>query len=184
MAVPFKVRWFLLRFALLSLAFETLFFFVLANSPGFARYLELHARVVSLLLGWLGFQVEVHDATILLDGSTFLVGRGCDVTRPIGLLIAAILAFPARLHSKAMAIALGVLLLQSVNVVRIVSLILLNRLQPSLVDSVHLAVWPLFLALLILWFCTSWARRAVAVPSASTGANARFSDHADTSVPP
>ena len=159
MSAPIKPAWFLLRFAGWALLGEALFFLVLADGPVYRSYLAAHAWVVSGLLNAVGFDVGVQGATLILGGSAFEVARGCDVTRPIGLLAAAVLAFPATPRSKALAIGKGVLLLLGVNLIRIISLIFVNRGWPELFDSVHLAFWPLLLILLMLWFWTAWAKR-------------------------
>ena len=154
---------FLLRFLLLAALCEAIFFRSFADGPLFAWYLAMHARAAGFVLRTLGIAVEVHGTTLSLGSGTFEIARGCDATRALGLLCAAIMAFPASWRSKGLAIVKGTVLLLAVNLVRILSLMFVSRVRPELFEHLHLAFWPLLLILTMLWFWTTWARREVQV---------------------
>jgi exosortase/archaeosortase family protein len=150
---------FLLRFLAWAALFESLFHLFVAGSAAFARFLELHARIAAGLLRMVGLEVERSGAVLTIGADDFEVARGCDVTRPIGLLVAAILAFPATWRSRLRSALWGTLLLLTLNLVRILSLIQAARFSSELHRHLHLSLWPLGLILVLFAYWLRWARR-------------------------
>jgi exosortase H (IPTLxxWG-CTERM-specific) len=84
------------------------------------------------------------------------------------ILIAAMLAFPATWKQRAIGIVAGLIAVQSMNVVRVISLFYLGQWSMKAFDWAHFYLWPalIMLDVLIVWMI--WIRtlpRAVsAVP--------------------
>ena len=80
------------------------------------------------------------------------------------LLAAAVIAFPAELRSKIGGLALGILLLQFFNLLRIVTLFWIGEHFPSVFQRAHEVVWPGFLITITIVIWIIWVRWATQVP--------------------
>jgi len=108
-------------------------------------YLEANAWFSSLILNVFGQGTHVSDVTIRSTSSDFAIAirRGCDAIEPTGLLCGAILAFPALFYRKLAGMAAGVIILQVLNLIRIVTLFWVgSHFSRSVFDSMHLEIWP------------------------------------------
>lgn len=117
--------------------------------------LKANAWLSSGILNLLGQGTHVSDVTIASVSSPFAIAirRGCDAIEPTWLLCAAILAFPGPWKRKFAGMLAGIVVLQVLNLVRIVSLYLVGSRCPSLFPSMHLEVWPaLFIVVAIVLF--------------------------------
>ncbi len=119
-------------------------------------YLKANAWLSSGVLDLLGQGTHVSDVTIASTTSSFAIAirRGCDAVEPTWLLCAAILAFPGPWKRKLAGMLAGIVVLQALNLVRIVTLYLIGRkFSQSVFDSMHLEVWPaLFIVVAIALF--------------------------------
>lgn len=98
---------------------------------------------------------------------------GCNAVEVCALLVAAILPFPGRLAHGLIGAFVGVLALQSVNLIRIITLLYLSRGSEELFEFFHLYVWDAMIGLeglLIFFFWVRWQSRqsAQTAQSAST----------------
>ncbi|MNL23900.1 hypothetical protein D3C87_1453120 [compost metagenome] len=87
---------------------------------------------------------------------------GCNAVEVCALLIAAILAFPGRLRDGLIGAAVGVIALQLVNLLRIISLLYLSRGSESMFEFFHHYVWDAMIGLeglLVFFFWTRWQSR-------------------------
>jgi exosortase H (IPTLxxWG-CTERM-specific) len=150
---------FLGLFGLIALAF----FWVLATpwaTAGFVQpFTQLLVDVSAALIAPFDSRV-VADADILRfsDGrGAVQVLAGCNAVEVCALLAAAMLAYPTTLVRSLIGAALAILALQTVNLLRIISLFYLSRGEPSLFEFFHHYVWDAMIGLegLILFF--SWA---------------------------
>lgn len=102
-----------------------------------------------------------------------MVSSGCNAVEVSILYAAAVLAFPAPLKARLIGAPLGVLGLQAINLIRIMTLLVLARVWPSAFDFFHLYVWDAFIMLDGVMTFLAWrhwqSRRWPDVPSA-TGA--------------
>jgi exosortase/archaeosortase family protein len=73
------------------------------------------------------------------------IAKNCDAAEANILLAAALLAFPARLSRRLLALAIGVGLLAAMNVVRIFSLYFVGLHAKRWFEFAHLELWPLIL---------------------------------------
>jgi exosortase H (IPTLxxWG-CTERM-specific) len=86
------------------------------------------------------------------------IANGCNAIEASILLAAAILAFPARIGHRLIGAALGILMLQVVNLLRIISLLYLNRYAPSWFDFFRLYLWDALIMLDGLLIFLVWHR--------------------------
>ena len=132
----------------------------------FPWYLVRTTSASAGVLNFFGYD-EVTAVGTDLVGSVGTVGsisvaRGCDAVAPTALFVSAVLASPASIGSKLLAVICGTLILMVVNLVRIVTLFLTAVYWPKIFDAMHLDVWQavfIFLAILLWALWASWASR-------------------------
>ena len=89
----------------------------------------------------------LRDAT---TGFAVSIEAGCNGVEAAIVLIAGIVAFPARTHHKIIAIAAGFLFVQALNIVRIISLFYLGQWNYTVFEWFHLYLWPVLIMLDVL----------------------------------
>ena len=90
------------------------------------------------------------DDTVIAQGRTARrhsrfcgINRGgCNGVEAAIVLIAGIVAFPASLKNKVIAILAGFLFVQALNIVRIISLFYLGQWNYTVFEWFHLYLWP------------------------------------------
>jgi exosortase family protein XrtM len=83
--------------------------------------------------------------------------RGCDSAGALFLLISAILVFETTLRQKLQGLLLGVALVYTLNMLRVVALYFLVAYQREWFEFVHLYLAPTLILLIIFIFFTWWA---------------------------
>ncbi len=119
-------------------------------------YLEANASASNLILNFLRQGTHVTDVTIRSSEFAIAIRRGCDAVEPTGLLWGAILAFPGSLRRKLVGMIAGTIILQLLNLVRIVSLFLIGSHLPALFPSAHLEIWPAMFIIVAIIFFVWW----------------------------
>ncbi len=106
------------------------------------------------------------------NGFAVSIEAGCNGVEATLVLLAAILAFPAPWRHKAVGLAIGVVAVQLLNVVRVISLFYIGQWSRDVFEWAHLYVWQalIMLDVLIVWLI--WVRRVPpaaepAVPAAA-----------------
>ncbi len=145
------------RFVLLFAAVMAAYY-AFSATPLFAKHLgpghlRLSAAVSSAVLGVLGEETQRIDMMVASPRFSVNIRRGCDAIEPSVLLGAAILAFPVPFRRKWPGILVGVLAIQFLNLIRIISLYYTGVYFPKAFDMMHIEVWqPVFILLvLLLW---------------------------------
>ena len=95
----------------------------------------------------------IAQGRILRDSTTgFAVSieAGCNGVEAAIVLIAGIVAFPASIQHKAIAILAGFLFVQALNIVRIISLFYLGQWNYTVFEWFHLYLWPVLIMLDVL----------------------------------
>ena len=95
----------------------------------------------------------IAQGRVLRDAATgFAVSieAGCNGVEAAIVLIAGIMAFPARTMHKLVAIAAGFIFVQALNIVRIISLFYLGQWNYSVFEWFHLYLWPVLIMLDVL----------------------------------
>lgn len=126
------------------------------------------------------FLIDIFDNRVIADGAIlrFEDGRGavqvlagCNAVEVCALLTAAILAFPGKLRFGLIGAAAGVVALQAINLLRIISLLYLSRGSQEVFEFFHNYVWDAMIGLeglLIFFFWTRWQARQEKAAAAST----------------
>ncbi len=83
-------------------------------------------------------------------GFAVSIEAGCNGVEATIVLIAAVVAFPAPWRDRAVAIVLGFLAIQAMNILRIISLFYLGNWNLDFFSWVHLYVWPALIMLDVL----------------------------------
>lgn len=139
----------------------------------------------SALVDACAFLIGIFDHRVVADGAIlrFTDGRGavevqagCNAVEVCALLTAAIVAFPGKLRYGLIGAAAGIVALQAINLLRIISLLYLSRGSQEVFDFFHQYVWDAMIGLeglLIFFFWTRWqARREAADRAAAVEASA------------
>ena len=89
----------------------------------------------------------LRDAT---TGFAVSIEAGCNGVEAAIVLIAGIVAFPASIRHKVIAILAGFLFVQALNIVRIISLFYLGQWNYTVFEWFHLYLWPVLIMLDVL----------------------------------
>ena len=111
--------------------------------------------------------VRLFDPQVIADGKvlqsadgSFAVSieAGCNGVEATIVLVAAMLAFPASWQRKLIGLAVGIVAVQALNVVRVISLFYLGQWNMQVFEWAHLYVWQalIMLDVLIVWLL--WVR--------------------------
>lgn len=117
------------------------------------------ARMSAVLLNLLGQSVTVTGTVIASSRFAVNINNGCNGVEAMLILLACIVAFPASLRARLAGLALGALIVQVVNAVRIVTLYLLGAYQPRFFDLFHTAVWQILIIIVAIGFFLVWSAR-------------------------
>jgi exosortase H (IPTLxxWG-CTERM-specific) len=100
------------------------------------------------------------------NGFAVSIEAGCNGVEATIVLVAAMLAFPAPWKRKLIGLAIGIVAVQGLNVVRVISLFYLGQWNYSVFEWAHLYVWQalIMLDVLIVWLL--WVRTLPHSPSA------------------
>lgn len=163
---------FVLVFALLTAAFNLLYYTKLARTDLFRSYLNANAFASALVLRGLGTDASASGVELTDKAFTLKIAVGCDALQPIALFCFAVLASPISWRFKAPGLVVGPAALLVLNIFRIVTLFLAGRHAPRIFELLHIDVWQtaFIVAALLLWILWAlWAmkRRAAIVHAAS-----------------
>ena len=112
--------------------------------------------------------VTLFDANVIATGKVIRsstngfavsIEAGCNGVEATLVLLAAILAFPAPWKHKFIGLAIGIVAVQALNVIRVISLFYLGQWNFEVFEWAHLYVWQalIMLDVLIVWLI--WVRR-------------------------
>jgi len=117
------------------------------------------ASVSGGLLSLLGLEVTVAERTVALSASAGVkIVNGCNGLSTIGLFVGFVLAYPGRAWRRLAFVPLGIAVICTSNVVRIVVLAVTQRHWPPMFESLHeFGLTTIFYAVVFgLWVL--WAR--------------------------
>lgn len=117
------------------------------------------AKVSGVLLNILGQNVTVNGTTVASTRFAVNINNGCNGVEAMLILLACIVAFPASLKARAAGLALGAIVVQAINFIRILTLYLLGAYQPKLFDLFHTAVWQIVIIIAAIGFFLAWSAR-------------------------
>jgi exosortase H (IPTLxxWG-CTERM-specific) len=111
--------------------------------------------------------VKIFDPDVIAEGNVLQSARngfavaieaGCNGVEASIVLVAAMLAFPASWPRKFIGLAVGILAVQGLNIIRVISLFYLGQWSLDVFDFAHQYVWQalIMLDVLIVWLL--WVR--------------------------
>ena len=120
------------------------------------------------LVRWFDPNVAVSGKILQSTTNKFAVSieAGCNGVEATIVLIAAMLAFPAPWKHKLVGLAAGIVAVQGLNVVRVISLFYLGQWNRDVFEWAHLYVWQALIMLDVLVVWLVWVR-TLPVTSAS-----------------
>ena len=92
------------------------------------------------------------------NGFAISIERGCNGVEAVIILISAMLAFPAPWKHRLVGLGVGFLAIQSLNLVRIISLFYLGQWDPTWYEWFHLYLWQALIVLDALVVFLLWLR--------------------------
>jgi len=103
------------------------------------------------------------------NGFAVSIEAGCNGVEATIVLLAAVLAFPAPWKNKLVGLVAGIVAVQGLNVVRVISLFYLGQWNYQVFEWAHLYVWQalIMLDVLIVWLV--WVRTLPRAPGAGGG---------------
>lgn len=120
-----------------------------------------------------GYLMQLFDNSVTVQGSDLMntvsgygvsIKSGCNGVEAAMILVAAILAYPAGWLRKLLGMVIGVVAIQLLNVIRIISLYYLGEWSEKALNIAHLYVWPGLIildALIIFLIWIHWPSRPV-----------------------
>ncbi|WP_426039367.1 exosortase H [Brevundimonas sp. DC300-4] len=129
-----------------------------------APFTSALVHACAFLIGLFDARVEALEAVLrFTDGRGAVeVLAGCNAVEVCALLSAAILAFPGKLRYGLIGAVAGIVALQAINLLRIISLLYLSRGSQEMFEFFHNYVWDAMIGLeglLIFFFWTRWQTR-------------------------
>ena len=151
--------WFLARFLILLAALYFLVAWRPVNDRVIVPFTSVIASVSGAILRVIGEPITVNGTTISGGGFAVNIENGCNGIEAALLFVSAVLAFPAPWRSRLLGAVAGLLAIQVVNFVRVVSLFWIGRHHPALFQSSHTVIWQSAVVLfgVVLFFL--WAAR-------------------------
>ena len=134
-----------------------------------ANVIEPFSRAIAIasaaILNVFGEHVSVSGVVLTAGSHAVSIQNGCNGIEAVVFLIAAILAFPATWRQRLVGLVAAIAVIQILNLVRVVTLFLLNRYKPDLFELFHLAIWQTVIggaaiALFYVWTTRVHAKRA------------------------
>jgi len=112
-----------------------------------------------------GFIIQLFDNNIIINGQ-ILQHRDADFALEVApecsgltaswLLLAAIIAFESSWKHKLWGFVLGFLALQTINIIRIISLFYVGDLMLEHLEMMHRHIWPIFLNIIMILIFGGW----------------------------
>jgi exosortase H (IPTLxxWG-CTERM-specific) len=163
-----------LRFALvfgaLAITSEVLYYAVALDSRFFDAYLGVLAEISGHMLRAFGSEVDVSGTRITGMEFAVAVAQGCDAIQVCSLLAAAVIAFPVSWAARLRGLAIGIGLLQALNIVRIVSLYWVGAYFSDYFQTAHEMVWPGILIAVTIATWILWVRWETPLPASVSDA--------------
>jgi len=168
MALAPRQTRFLIVFALLLIAFYAIITIEAVDTHVVLPFTAALARVSGGVLNLLHEHVHV-DGTVIA-GSRFAVDirGGCNGLEAVVFVSAAMLAFHAPLRKRFAGALAAAVILESLNIIRIVSLYLLGVYHRNVFEMFHLAVWQTLMFGAAVFLFLIWTSRVAPRDAASS----------------
>jgi len=154
---------FVVLLAGLMVVFNAFFYLYLSKASIFESYLRVNAQASAAALRVFGEQASAEANYIRSPRFSLQIKTGCDAIQASAFLVFIVLASPVAMSwlARLPAVAVGIALLLTLNLARVVTLYYVGVYYPRAFDAIHVEVWqPVFIFLpLFFWFV--WLRRAM-----------------------
>ncbi len=160
------IRFLVLFLAILLVAFTTIAFQTV-NDAVVIPYTAFVARMSGVVLGLFGEDIMVAGCELRSPRFAVTIYNGCNGLITSLIFISGVLAFPASWRAKGIGIACGLLAIQAINLVRIVSLFYIGVFLPDYFDESHILIWQSLVILAGVGLWVVWARAAAAARGAA-----------------
>ncbi len=149
------------RFLMLFLTILGVSFTVIAlrpvNDAIVVPYTAWIARVSGVVLRLFGESATVSGCVVSSPRFAVTIFNGCNGLITSLIFISGVLAFPARWPAKLIGVAGGLLAIQVINMVRIVSLFYIGIFFPTLFNEAHTSIWQSVVILAGVGLWIAWA---------------------------
>lgn len=123
--------------------------------------LHFFASISALLLKIGDTSVAAVGETLSSPKFTVEIKEGCDAIAPMALFCLSVLIYPVAWDRRIRGIIIGIALLMTLNIVRIISLYLTGVYAPSWFDFMHVDFWQAGFILFTVFLWIYWMRWAV-----------------------
>ncbi|MFV2073786.1 MAG: exosortase H [Thermoanaerobaculales bacterium] len=156
-----EARFLILFLTILGVGFTTIAL-KQVNDAVVVPYTAFVARVSGAVLRLFGESATVNSCVVSSPRFAVTIYNGCNGLITSLIFISGVLAFPARWGAKVVGVFGGLLAIQLINLVRIVSLFYIGIYLPEFFNESHIFVWQslVILAGISLWIV--WAQRFAA----------------------
>jgi exosortase H (IPTLxxWG-CTERM-specific) len=129
-------------------------------------YTTLIAKISGNVLRLLGEDMTINGCVLRSPRFAVTIYNGCNGLITSLIFVSGVLAFPARWSAKIIGVLGGLLSIQIINLIRIVSLFYIGIYLPRFFSQSHIFIWQslVILAGVTLWIV--WAHLFAAVPKA------------------
>jgi exosortase H (IPTLxxWG-CTERM-specific) len=117
------------------------------------------ARTSGLLLDLLGQQTRMDGTRIFGQRFAVDIRNGCNGLETVVIYAAAVLSFPATWRSRLTGLGLGFLVIQTLNLLRVIALFLTGAYLPGLFASSHTVIWQSVVICCGVLLFVFWAQR-------------------------
>jgi exosortase H (IPTLxxWG-CTERM-specific) len=154
-------RFLVIFLAILGVAFTTIALNQV-NDAVVIPYTGFVARLSGAVLGLLGEDITVAGCDVSSPRFEVTIYNGCNGLITSLIFVSGVLAFPASWRAKAVGVVAGLLAIQAINLVRIVSLYYIGVFLPDYFDESHVLIWQSLVILAGVGLWIVWARSAAA----------------------
>lgn len=154
----------MLRFFATFVALQAVLFGVELTSIAQQHFVVPWTNALASISAWLVTVIDPGVAATgnvlrsTVNGFAVSIEAGCNGVEATIVLVAAILAFPAPWTRKLFGVAVGIVAVQGLNIVRVISLFYLGQWDIGMFEWAHLYVWQALIMLDVLVVWLVWVR--------------------------
>jgi exosortase H (IPTLxxWG-CTERM-specific) len=150
-----------IRFLFLFLSILGASFLIIALKPVdtavVAPYTAFVARVTGAVLRLFGEPATVAGCVVSSPRFAVTIFNGCNGLITSLIFVAGVLAFPAPWRAKVIGVIGGLMAIQIINLIRVVSLFYIGIFFPSLFNDAHIFIWQSIVILAGVGLWIAWA---------------------------
>jgi exosortase H (IPTLxxWG-CTERM-specific) len=158
---------FVVRYVLLLVALFVVVAWRPVDDHVVGPYTTFVAREAAVVLRLLGEDVRVDGQVLSSPRFAVTIYNGCNGLEAILVFVAGVAAFPAPWRARLLGVGLGVVAVQVLNIVRVVSLYWVGVWRPDWFTTAHVLVWQTVVILFAVLLWLFWVQRYA--PAAARG---------------